>query len=110
MEAARALQDKDRLSVTVLDLVWLSPLDDAAIAEAVNATAGPIVIAHEANRTGGFGAEIAARIQELGVFRPVLRVATPDTRIPASPVLQKALIPNADTIASAIRVRTREAA
>lgn len=110
MEAARALQDKDRLSVTVLDLVWLSPFDDAAIAEAVKATAGPIVIAHEANRTGGFGAEIAARIQELGVLRPVLRVATPDTRIPASPVLQKALIPNADTIASAIRVRTREAA
>ena len=110
MEAARALKQKDGLCVTVLDLVWLSPVDDAAIIEAVNATIGPIVIAHEANRTGGFGAEIAARIQELGVSRPVLRVATPDTRIPASPVLQKALIPNADTIASAMRVRVREPA
>lgn len=110
MEAARILKEEDNLSVTVLDLVWLSPLDEAAIAEAVDATDGTIVIAHEANRTGGFGAEIAARIQEMGVSRPIRRVATPDTRIPASPSLQKALIPNADTIASAMRIRARKAA
>lgn len=107
-EAARKLHEEDSLDIAILDLVWLSPLDEAALRLAVAETDGPIVIAHEANRTGGFGAEIAVRVQATlspGDARPVHRVATPDVRMPASPVLQKALLPNADTIVAALRRR-----
>ncbi len=99
LAAAETLASKGR-EVAVLDLRWLSPLDDEAIAAAV-ASCGRVLIVHEANTTGGFGAEIAARIAERhsgGLKAPVRRLGTADTRIPASPVLQQALIPRADAI------------
>jgi len=61
-------------------------------------------VVHEANRTGGVGAEVAARITERhwGRLRsPVERVAAPDVRMPASPVLQAALLPNPERIVEA---------
>ena len=107
----RALEASDLLategiSAGVLDLRWLAPLDDAAIAAAVRAAGGRVVVAHEANRSGGFGAEVAARIAEHlldELDAPVVRVATPDVRMPASPVLQAALIPSAETIVASVR-------
>lgn len=103
LAAAEALA-RQGVEAGVLDLRWLSPIDDEALAEAVAAGGGRVVVVHEANRTGGVGAEIAARITERhwGRLRsPVERVATPDVRMPASPVLQAALLPNPERIVEA---------
>jgi 2-oxoisovalerate dehydrogenase E1 component len=88
------------VEAAVLDLRWLRPLDVDAIAD-VTAGCGRVVVAHEANVTGGFGAEVSARIQEEhfdALDAPVARLGAPDVRIPAAPSLQRALIPDADTI------------
>jgi 2-oxoisovalerate dehydrogenase E1 component len=89
----------------VLDLRWLSPLDEDALRRAVTAARGQVLIVHEAVRTGGFGAEIACRIRELngdGNYTRVRRLATADVRMPSAPVLQAALIPNAQAIEAAV--------
>jgi 2-oxoisovalerate dehydrogenase E1 component len=93
------------VGATVVDLRWLNPLDEEAIAAAVS-RCGRVVIAHEANLTGGFGAEVAARIADRNLFdleAPVRRVASPDVRYPSAPNLQEALLPNAAKIAAAAR-------
>ncbi|MEX0921981.1 MAG: thiamine pyrophosphate-dependent enzyme [Rhodovibrionaceae bacterium] len=104
LEAAQVLE-QEGLQVGVLDLRWLSPLDERALVEAVKQGGGRVVVAHEAVRTGGFGAEIAQRLHELCPedLRALRRVTTPDTRIPASPVLQAALLPGSADIAQALR-------
>ncbi len=91
-------------SVEVIDLRWLSPLDFPTVAASVHRT-GRLVIAHEANLTGGFGAEIAARAAQecfWDLDAPIQRVGAPDTRIPAAPNLQAAVIPDAASILDAI--------
>jgi 2-oxoisovalerate dehydrogenase E1 component len=94
------------IEASVLDLRWLSPVDDAALAEAVRRGKGRVLVVHEANRTGGFGAEVAARITEAHfdeLEMPVFRLGTPDTRIPASPALQDAVLPTASRIEAEAR-------
>ena len=94
------------LDVGVLDLRWLSPLDTDGLQAAVRSASGKVLVLHEANRTGGFGAEIVARLHELfenDRALTVVRLATPDMRIPASPVLQRALIPTADKVVEELR-------
>ena len=104
LEAAERLA-ADGIETNVLDLRWLSPLDEEAILSAVRQTGGKTVIVHEAVRTGGFAGEIAMRITEAlpGSNLRMRRVTTPDTRIPASPVLQASLIPDANDIADTVR-------
>ncbi|MBW3667892.1 MAG: transketolase [Actinobacteria bacterium] len=105
MEAAADLE-QEGLSVAVLDLRWLRPLDVDAIDALVQATEGRVVVCHEANVTGGFGAEVAAGIHErhFDILRgPVRRVATPDVRMPSAPVLQAALVPDAERVAGYCR-------
>lgn len=104
IEAAAKLEDEG-IDVAVLDLRWLCPLDDDAIASIVRKT-GRVIIAHEANLTGGFGAEIAARIAESHMAflkGPIARVGAPDVRMPAAPALQSMLLPNATSIEKAVR-------
>lgn len=104
LEAATALQEQ-QLEAAVLDLRWLCPLDEEGLREAVKKTSGRAVILHEANRTGGFGAEIISRLHELlGDELPLslVRLATTDTRIPAAPVLQRAVLPTVDKIIAAV--------
>jgi 2-oxoisovalerate dehydrogenase E1 component len=105
--AAEAVEllDKEGISVSLLDLRWLSPLDEQGLRHVALQTGGRIVVAHEANLTGGFGAEIVARLHELmeGSTLKVRRVATPDVRIPATPVLSAHLLPNAQKIAEAVK-------
>ncbi len=107
MQAAERLAT-ERIEAGVLDLRWLSPLDDAALGEAVHSGSGRIVVVHEANLTGGVGAEIAARLGELfpGQLRaPVAREGARNTRIPSAPELQAAVLPNAlGVVAAAHRV------
>lgn len=102
LQAAESLDERG-ISAAVLDLRWLSPLDDEAIDAIVRDCGGRIVIAHEANITGGFGAEIAARIAERHgpSARVVQRVGLDDTRVPASPALQAMLLPDHNTIMEA---------
>jgi 2-oxoisovalerate dehydrogenase E1 component len=86
----------------VLDLRWLSPLDETALVAAARSASGKVLIVHEAVRSGGFGGEVAMRLQELWGHDSALKVrrlTTPDVRIPAAPHLQAALIPNAADIA-----------
>ena len=103
LAAADLLVDRN-IDVAVIDLRWINPLDTDTIAESLAET-GRLVIAHEANRTAGFGAEIAAwaaaeRFWDLDA--PIVRIATPDVRIPAAPILQQALIPSVESIADEI--------
>jgi 2-oxoisovalerate dehydrogenase E1 component len=101
-QAAAALAGRG-IEATVVDLRWLAPLDDEAIAAAVE-RANRVLVVHEANLTGGFGAEIAARIGERHfehLDAPVRRVGAPDVRIPPTPALQEALLPSAASIEEA---------
>jgi 2-oxoisovalerate dehydrogenase E1 component len=98
-QAADALAGRG-IHATVVDLRWLAPLDDEAIAAAVFRT-NRVLVAHDANVTGGFGAEVAARIGERhfgDLDAPVRRVGAPDVRIPPTPALQEALLPSAASI------------
>jgi 2-oxoisovalerate dehydrogenase E1 component len=99
------------IAATVLDLRWLSPLDDDAIAEAVTEGSGRVLVVHEANLTGGFGAEIAARIGERffeELDSPVMRLGAPNVRMPSAPVLQEAVVPQAHDIVEAAQRLVRK--
>jgi len=98
------------IDVSVLDLRWLSPLDDDAIERAVKENDGRVLVVHEANVTGGVGAEIAARISERHwpmLKTAVRRIGTKDVRMPASPILQQAVLPSVDEIVHAARAMGR---
>jgi 2-oxoisovalerate dehydrogenase E1 component len=91
------------IEAAVLDLRWLSPLDETALRQVVETAGGRALIVHEAVRTGGFAGEVAFRIAELLPLRKTIvrRLTTPDIRMPANPEMQSALIPNAETIIAA---------
>jgi pyruvate dehydrogenase E1 component beta subunit/2-oxoisovalerate dehydrogenase E1 component len=104
----RVLEAADRLAgqspgVTVIETPWLNPFDTEAVVESVARTGGKLAVVHEANTTAGFGAEVITRVAEAGALRrrPV-RIAVPDTRIPAAPELAGAVIPDADRITTAL--------
>jgi acetoin:2,6-dichlorophenolindophenol oxidoreductase subunit beta len=104
LEAADELA-RAGISVEVIDLRTLVPLDMATIAESVSKT-HRVVIAHEAVQNGGVGAEIAARIgSELfdELDAPVTRIGCPFAPIPFAPELEKALLPGTATIVQAVR-------
>ena len=85
-EAAADRAAEKGISVEILDLRSLVPLDEDALVASVAKT-GRVVIVHEAVRTGGFGGEIAAVLAEKAVLyleAPVLRVAGFDTPFPYS--------------------------
>lgn len=92
---------EEEMSVEVIDLRSLSPLDMETVAASVRKT-GRVLVVDEGPRTGGASAEIACRIAESAfdyLDAPVRRLTTPDVPVPASPVLEQAALPNADTIA-----------
>ncbi len=90
------------IDAAVIDLRWLSPLPEEELVEAVAAAGNRALIVHEANATGGVGAEIACRLREAGTSH-VARLATPDVRMPASPALQAALLPNTAAVVERAR-------
>ena len=97
------------IDVAVLDLRWLSPFDDQTVVE-WSKKLRRVLVVHEANLTGGFGAEVAARVAEQAfgeLAAPVMRLATPDVRMPAATVLQNALLPSRSTIGDAVRQLVR---
>lgn len=103
LEAAETLRG-DGISASVLDLRWLRPLDDEAIGRVVTAAGGRVIVAQEATLSGGFAAEVAARIQERHFDKlstAVARIGTPEIRMPSAPALQDAVLPTADDIVDA---------
>jgi len=101
--AAAELLAADGIDAEVLDLRSLVPLDTGAILESVAKT-HKLVIAHEAVKTCGFGAEVAAIVAEEGfdlLDAPITRIAAPDTPVPFSPILEAAFLPSANKIAAA---------
>jgi 2-oxoisovalerate dehydrogenase E1 component beta subunit len=104
LEAAARLE-KDAVGTEVLDLRTLLPLDDEAILAAVAKT-GRVILLHEDTRTGGIGAELAARISESAfeyLDAPIVRVTAPDTPVPYAGSLEKLFIPGAERIVAAAR-------
>jgi len=103
LASAKILAERG-IEAEVVDLRWLNPLDMDTVLASVAKTSR-LVVVHEANLTGGFGAEIAARGAELGfchLDRPVERIGAPDLRIAAAPHIQAAVIPQAMSIADRI--------
>jgi len=93
------------IDVTVVDLRTLLPLDVGAIVQTAART-GKVIVLHEATRTGGPGAEIAAIIAERAfeyLDAPIVRVTAPDTPVPYSPPLEAAFLPDAERVGKAIR-------
>ncbi|MCZ2148090.1 MAG: alpha-ketoacid dehydrogenase subunit beta [Bryobacterales bacterium] len=102
---AAGRMEKEGVSVEIIDLRTLTPLDEETILASVRKTSKAIVL-HEANLTGGFGGEIAARITEKAfedLDGPVLRLAAPDTPVPYCPPLEEAYLPNADKLVEKLR-------
>ena len=103
LEAAEILAGKG-ISAEVIDPRTVSPLDIETILASVQKTHG-LVIAHEAVKFGGAGAEIAAQIAETAIDyldSPILRVGAPFTPVPFSPPLEEAFIPGAKNIVAAV--------
>jgi pyruvate/2-oxoglutarate/acetoin dehydrogenase E1 component len=87
-----------------VDIRSLRPLDEAAILASVAKT-GRVVIVHEAPRTAGFGAELAALIAERGIFDlhgPILRVTGFDVPYPYW-TIEGAYMPSVERVAAAVR-------
>ena len=92
------------ISVEVIDVATLKPLDSDNVLTSVAKT-GRCIIIHEAPLTGGFGAEIAARIAERGLvslLAPIVRVAGWDTVMPL-PRLEQYYLPGETRILAAAR-------
>jgi acetoin:2,6-dichlorophenolindophenol oxidoreductase subunit beta len=104
LEIAQEL-DKDGISVEVVDLRTLVPLDVETIVNSVKKTYRAVVL-HEAAKRLGYGAEIAATIQEEAFWhldQPVVRIAARNTPTATSPPLEDAIIPQPAQIAETLR-------
>ncbi|MFD0773772.1 alpha-ketoacid dehydrogenase subunit beta [Streptomonospora algeriensis] len=104
LRVAEELAEQD-ISVEVVDLRSLRPLDRQTVAESVRKT-GCAVIAEDDWLTYGIGAEIAASIQE-GAFdyldAPVRRVAMAEVPLPYAKPLETAALPSAESITTAVK-------
>jgi 2-oxoisovalerate dehydrogenase E1 component beta subunit len=103
LEVADAAEE-DGVSLEVLDLRWLVPLDEDGLVESVSRT-GRAVVVHEAPRTAGFGAEVSARLMEraFGDLRaPVQRVTGWDVPYPAAGA-EHVYIPSVDRVLLAVQ-------
>ncbi len=106
VEEAMAAADRlagEGVSAEVLDLRTLLPLDREAILASIEKTSKALIV-HEATKTLGVGAEVAAILAEEAfdlLDGPIMRVTAPDTPVPFSPPLEKAFLPNQDKIYAA---------
>jgi pyruvate dehydrogenase E1 component beta subunit len=102
--AAARLAEEHSVSVELIDLRSLWPLDLETVARSVAKT-GRVVVAHEAWLTSGYGAELSALITEHLFDRlksPVQRVGARRSPIPFSPVLERAVVPGVDDVVEAV--------
>ncbi len=112
----RALEAAERLAAAgidleVVDLRTISPMDRDTILESVTKT-HHLIIAHDAVKPFGFGAEVAALVAEEALDQldsPIRRVTAPFAPVPFSPPLEQAYYPQAATIEAAVRSVMRRA-
>jgi len=104
LESARKMEEKG-ISVEVIDLRTLNPLDEERIYASVRKT-NKVLVVHEDTLTAGFGAEVAALIAR-NCFEhldgPVMRVGALETPVPYSPTLENAMLPNEEKISEAVQ-------
>jgi len=104
LDAVKKVEEQYSVSVEVIDLRTLNPLDRETIISSVRKT-GKVLIAHEDTLTGGFGAEIAAIVACEAFERldaPIERVAAKDAPVPYGPELEAAMLPQESDILSAL--------
>lgn len=105
LDAAEHLEKEDSISVEVIDLRTLAPLDKDAILATVKKT-NRVMILHEASLTGGIGGEISAIIAEEAfewLDAPIIRVASIDTPVPFAPQMEDYYLPSLEEIVDAAR-------
>jgi 2-oxoisovalerate dehydrogenase E1 component beta subunit len=105
IDAARIVEKEDGVSIEVVDLRTLLPLDREAIIETAKKT-GKVLVVHEDRLTGGIGGEVAAIIAEHAfeyLDGPVRRVCALDAQVAFSPPLEQEILPNTNKIVDAIR-------
>src|ERR1700694_3974291 len=105
LEGARQVEKEDGLSVEVIDLRTILPMDDEAILATVKKT-NRVLIVHEDTRTGGIAGEITARINENAfewLDAPILRVTAADVALPLFPPLEDYVLPQTSDIVLALR-------
>lgn len=106
LEAARMLEGEG-ISCEVLDLRTLRPLDTELIVSSVKKTSRALVV-YEAPLFGGFGGEIVSAINESEAFYyldcPVRRLGGAEMPVPYNPVLEKNIVPTAETVARTVRM------
>ena len=96
---------KDGISLEIIDLRTLYPLDKDMIRSSIAKTHHAIVITEETKR-GGYGGEISATIAEEmfdELDGPVVRIGSLNTPVPVSPILEQAFMPNYQDIVNAAR-------
>jgi len=96
---------QEGISAEVIDVRCLVPLDLQTLVQSARKTTRVLII-EEDNYTGGWGAEVAARLSEAAFFyldAPVVRVAAPDTPAPYSPALERIYVPDVEKIVTAAR-------
>ena len=102
LDAAELLGGK--IDVEVIDLLSLQPWDEALVLESLSRT-HHLIVAHEAVEAFGPGAEIAARMADIGFDEldgPIVRVAAPFMPVPFATGLEEAYRPNAEKLAAAV--------
>lgn len=105
LEAAEQLEREDGVSVEVIDLRTLAPLDDEAIDATVKKT-NRLLVVHEDTRTGGLAGEITARVNErcfAWLDAPVMRVTAHDVALPYAPSLEDFVLPQTSDIVKGAR-------
>lgn len=101
LQAADEVREAEGVSVEVVDLRTLMPLDKEAILNSVKKT-GRVLLVNDAHKTGGFIGEIAAMIAESEAFDfldgRILRLAAEDVPVPYNAKLEAAMLPNVERI------------
>lgn len=108
LEAAKILE-KEGIDIEVVDPRTIKPLDKDTIINSVKKT-GRLVIVHDAHKTGGIGAEIAAIVAEEALDylnAPIKRLASFDTIIPYNPKLERYVFPDIDDIIKSVKEITK---
>jgi len=104
VEAAEKLAEEG-ISVEIIDLRTLLPLDEETVLESVKKTS-KVILLHEDTMTGGLAGELSARITEKAfeyLDGPVVRITAPDTPVPYSPPLEEAFLPNVSKVVAKAR-------
>jgi 2-oxoisovalerate dehydrogenase E1 component len=99
------LEEEFGYSVEVIDIRTIIPLDEETIFRSVKKT-NKVILIHEDTLTGGFGAEISARIAD-NCFQyldgPVKRIAALDAHVPYAPILESEVLPSRQKIFNGIK-------